>query len=81
MSHYIEPFPLRDAVVFFTIWKLGEFDYVVTISYEVRGQVGHDNRQWPFRSLEQARAALPPTVGACLARDPDDDPRIVESWT
>lgn len=81
MSRFIEPMPLRDATVFFAIWRREPFLFEVTISYAVRGQVGTDSRAWPFRSLSQAREALPPGL-VMLSPDPDEDsPELVEVWT
>lgn len=31
-------------------------------------------------TLAAARAAVPPTADYCLARSPQDDPAVVESW-
>jgi hypothetical protein len=82
MSGYIEPFPLRDATIIYSIWRRGQCDYEVTLSYTVAGQSapGHDSRVFPFRSVEAARLAIPPWL-TLLPPDPEDDPpSLVESW-
>lgn len=44
-----------------------------------RGAHGPTARALYGATLGDVRAALPPGL-TCLARSPDDDPRIVESW-
>jgi hypothetical protein len=78
-SRYIEPMPLRDSSPIYAVWRRGEFDYEVTLSYYCRGEIGHDSRVWPFRGLAAARAAIPPWL-TLLAPDPDDSPELVEVW-
>jgi hypothetical protein len=44
------------------------------------GNILHDQRSYGFRELEKARAWLMQQGLTCLARHPDDDPVIIETW-
>lgn len=55
-------------------------EYVVRGFNVVAGEAVPHSEHVEAPTLDAARRALPPAADACLGRQPDDDPAIVESW-
>lgn len=53
--------------------------FVVRRQWAGNGKVFADAKCFLCQSLEAARAVVPPGLH-CIARDPADDPVIVETW-
>ena len=70
--------PIKNYAVFFNTRDLPGI-YVVRAFVGCNGMAVPTDEQWSGATLAEVRALLP-TGLQCLARDPRDDPAIVETW-
>jgi hypothetical protein len=72
-----------DVLLAFTIHERAEPTlrplFEVTIDLIVQGKIQRLPRTWVRPTLDMARKVIPPGL-ACFARNPEDEPAIVETW-